>query len=359
MFNKSKIETGLYGVVGLRQPYDPDYQLLDADNQLSSSGYFVTDNPYVKVDYLKSNQDYVSISDADFNTEVKQIQHSAIASVANAIFNDSDYIDRQVLYPHAQNRVNVETLPDGLVCHKIRVANEKNVAFEITRVLLDFQGTGDIELMLFNTSQDAPIESKVIKITSTHQTELLNWRVDNSGDTYKGEYYLGYLTNYIDIGTLKPFKRDYDRSDIQSCITHLDINQFYFVNHGTNALPNLDNESSLDEAIGLNCDITVFDDFTDMILNNKMLFGYAIYLDMCIKIISTYAASSRSNAKQRFSESQVIRMIQEIEGQNTDGSVKVTGLRPQLLGELKRLTKEIDKLKQGYFGSYARVETLM
>lgn len=359
MFNKSILEADLYGIVGLRQPYNPDYQIIDAANLGSTSGYYVTDNPYVKVEYLKQNQDFVSISDSDFNEKIKHIQHSSISSVANAVFNDADYIDRQVLFINAQNRVNTESLSKGFVAHKIEVTCEKNIAFEITRVLLDFKGSGTIKLMLFNTSSDLPIESKDIVINSTHQNEVLNWRVDNAGDNYKGDYYFGYITDTVAMNDLNPFKRDYDRSNIESEITHLNIDRVFFDNHGTEILPDLSVETSLDENIGLNPDITVFDDFTDMVINNKMLFGYAVYLDMCIKIISTYASSMRSNRDKRNSESQMIRMIQEIEGQNTDGAVKVTGLRPQLIGELKRLTSEIDKLKHGYFGGYARLETLM
>lgn len=374
MFNKVKIETDLYGIVGLRQPYNPDYQILDVDNEGSTSGYFATDNPYVKVEYLKDSQDFDGISDADFNEQLKQIQQSSIASVCNAVFNDSDYIDRQVLFPHAQNRINTETLPHGFICHKIEVSIEKNIAFEITRVLLDFEGTGKVDLMLFNTSQSTPIYSTIIDVTSGYHTvENLNWVIDNSGNTYKGEYYIGYISNDPNFGTLKPYKRDYNNSNIQSCITHLNINQYYFegvVPLGlqydvpfplgvSTLLPDLTTEQSLSECTGLNFDITVYDDFTDLILNNKQLFGYAIYLDFAIKLISIYTASLRSNRNQRISEAQVIRMLQEIEGQDTVGTVRISGLRPQLIGELKRLTNQVRKIKEGYFGGRAIVQTQM
>ena len=359
MFNKSKIEAGLYGIVGLRQPYNPNYQIIDTDNLSSDSGYYVTDHPMVKVEYIKETQDFDGISDTDFNTYLKQLQQSAISSVANAVFNEVEYVDRQVLYPYTHNRVNVDTLPSCFIGHKIEVSCEKNVAFEITRCMFDFQGAGDIELLLFNTSTPNPIKSKVITVSTSHHVEELNWRVDNSGDTYKGEYYLGYLSNYADIGTLKPFKRDYESSNVTANITYLDIDKVYFDGHSTNILPDLTKEDATDLTTGLNPDITVFEDYTDLILNNKMLFGYPVYLDMCIKIISSYTSSNRSNRNQRFAEAQVVRMLQEIEGQNAVGTVKITGLRPMLLGELKRLEKQIQQLKQGYFGGEITVQTLM
>lgn len=359
MFNKVKIAS-LYGVVGLRQPYNPTYQVLDADNQISRSGYYATENKFVKIEYLKENQDYAEISDADFNEELKHIQESAISSVCNDVFNESDYIDRQVLYPHAQNRVNVETMKNGLICYKLQVSIEKNVAFEINRVMLDFQGTGTFKLMLFNTSQTEPIESKDITITTTHQVEELNWVVDNSDNTYKGDYYLGYLTGDDFItGDLTPFKRDYERSDIMSNITHLNVTKRLFTGHSTETIPDLTTEQSTDVCLGINPDITVFDDYTDLILRNEKLFSYAILLDFQVKLISTYLTSLRSNKDQRNSNAQATQMMLELEGQSGDGVVKITGLKPLLRGEISRIKKEIDKLKRGYFGGEIEVITMM
>lgn len=359
MFNVSKIQADLYGVVGFRQPLNPVYAIIDANNQVSRSGEFVTNNPYCKVEYLYDNQDYASLSDAEFNTALENMQKDSISMVAHSVFNQADYIDRQVLFPYAQNRVNTETLNSGLVCHKIIVSAKKNVAFEITRVLLDFEGAGDIKIMLFNTSQDTPLFSQTVTINSTHQVEELNWVVDNSGDTYKGEYYLGYLTNTGTIGTLKPFKRDYENSDIQSIVTYLDINRYEFKGHTTETLPDLTTEDSSDQSFGLNLDITVFEDFTDLIKQNESLFAYAINLDLQIKCIELYMASLRSNLNERESSRTLLRMIQVIEGANeAESSVKVTGLRPQLSRAITRIKKEIDKVRRGYLGGRIKVDTL-
>jgi len=359
MFNVSKIQANLYGVVGWRQPLNPTYAILDANNIASRSGEFVTNNPNCKIEYLKDNQDYSALSDAQFNTVLKEMQEDSIASICHQVFQRPDYIDRQVLFPHAQNKVDTETMPDGLVCFKIEVAPEKNVAFEITRILLDFEGAGDIELMLFNTSESAPIFSKVITIATAHHEEQLNWRVDNSGTTYKGEYYLGYLTNYVGIGTLKPYKREYENSDVKSSIIFMYLDEYVFAGHAANTLPDLDTEATIDESLGLNPDITVFYDYTDLITQNEMLFAHAINLDLQIKCLNVYMASLRDNLNERKSELQVLKLIQEIEGVNeTESTVKVTGLRPQLSRAISRIKKEINKLDQGFNDTRIMVDTL-
>lgn len=359
MFNVDKIRANFYGVVGFRQPLNPEFAILDAANQISRSGYFVTDNSFVKIESIIANVDYKGLSDADFNTILKNMQEESISNVCGRVFNNSDYIDRQVLYPFAQNKVNTETLAQGLITHKIGVAINKNIAFEISRVLLAFEGSGDIELMLFNTADEDPIFTKTITITSTHQEEVLNWRIDNSGDTYKGEYYLGYRTNAAAIGTLKPYKRDYEQSNVVSNITYLDIQKQMFVGHATNKLPDLTTEESYSEASGLNPDITVYEDYTDLIKQNEMLFARAINIDLQISCLGQYVASLRSNKDQRNSDRVSLRVTQEIEGQSGEGLVSITGLRPQLIRSISKIAEEIDRIKKGYFGDSAKIDTMI
>ncbi len=360
MFNKVKIEADLYGIVGFRQPYNPDSQVtLDAENLTSRSGRYVTDNPWVKVENIVQTQDYSKIDDVQFNEYLKHQQFASISSVCNAVFNDSDYIDRQLFYQFALNKKNTETLPDGFVGYRMYVSAEKNVAFEITRTQLDFEGAGEVTLMLFNTSKKDPIQTKKITITDSFQVEPLNWVVDNTDGTYKGDYYLGYLSNDPDLGTLKPYKRDYDRSNYESNISCIYWEQIYFSGVSDPELPDLTTVKGTAQYCGVNPDITVFNDYTDMINQNQRLFGYAIYLDFCIRLISIPLSSTRSNNGQRRSDATTVRMLQEIDGQTEDRAVKVTGLRPMFMGEIKRLSKEIDKLKEGYFGGYITVTTLM
>jgi hypothetical protein len=356
MFNVSKIRTNLYGVVGFRQPLNPNYAKLDAPNQASSSGLFVTDNPYAKIEYLYDNVDYKGLSDAQFNTLLKQMQEESITNISARVFNEADFIDRNLLYQFAQNKVNIDTLPNGFIGYKICVANEKNVAFKISRVLLDFDLTGTFDLMLFNSANiAAPLFTKPINITTSHQEEVLDWVVDNSGKTYKGDYYLGYISD----GSVKPFKRDYENSDIPSNITYLDIEKISVAGHTGSTLFDLDSTESIDEATGLNPDITVYYDYTDLIIQNKMLFAEAINLDLQINVLSQYLSSLRSNRNERESERVSLRVIQEIEGQEGEGLVKITGLRPQLNRSISRIADEIQKIKRGYFGDWAKIDTMI
>jgi len=229
----------------------------------------------------------------------------------------------------------------------------------LKRVFLDFDlngGVGEtIDLVLYNTALADPISTTTITITDPHQEVELNWVVNNSEGYYKGEFYLGYVYSS---GTLfKPYKRNYNASNVLSCYTHLYIEEIKVVNHTVNTLFNLDDVDGLSEATGLNFDLTVYSDYTDLIINNERLFGVAIYYQMAINILSEYTATLRSNRNQRKSEEDVVRIIQEIEGQDVEGSVKITGLRPQLFGQLHKIKKEVTKIKEGYFGKHFQVTT--
>ena len=355
MFQVDKIKSNLYGIVGFRQSFNPTYAILDADNQISRSGYFATDNPYVKIESLLKVQDYKDIPEDDFNTYLKRIQESSIINVCNQVFSGFDYRDRNLLYKNANNKGEQESLVDGFVGYKICVSSEKNVAFKITRVLLDFDTVGTFKLMLFNTNKSVPIESKDITITDTQQEVVLNWVVDNSDITYKGDYYLGYVKTAT---TPIPYTRNYDNSDIMSYFSKLSFEKVQVKGHATETLFDLDLEDSLSENIGLNPDITVYDDYTSVIIQNEHILARAIQLDMIISVLREYSYSLRSNGSERKSEELAIRILAEIEGQTGSDVLTITGLRPQLLGEISQIGMELKKLRVGYFNNSIKSSTL-
>lgn len=357
MFNTTIVENALDGIVGVRNPNNPDYAIIDSANQLSSSGYFVNDIALAKIEYLKEAQDYEAITDEGFNDLIRTLRKSAISSVCNQVFNTEDFRDRNAFYRHANNNVDAEVLTDGFVGWKLEVTREKNVAFEINRVILDFKSNfpNDIDLQLFNTGDPNPIHTQTLTITEQHQEIELNWEVDNSGDTYKGDYYLGYVKS---ASTPVPFKRNYNNSNIISDIDGLRITPIEVVGHTGNTLFDLDDIDGLSDNIGINPDIIVYDDYTDFIKRNKRLFGRAVQLDMAMKMMNVTASSLRVNLFQRIGKDLRVEIFQAIDGVDAnEGKLKILGLRGQLIGEIAMIKKEIEKLRQGYFGGRIMVGT--
>lgn len=354
MFDVTKIQDGLKGLVGIRQPYDPEFAVLDTENQASRSGRFLDDVPNFKVRYFVDTQDYKDITNTDLNELIRDIQKAAIVSVCSSVFGDDSYIDRGFIYSHAMNRVNVESgIKNGFVGFELKPSMTKNIAFKITRVRLEFQGTGTVKLVLFNSNLDTPMFAKDVTITQNSQLETLNWVVNNSASDYKGEYFFGYIYD----GTLVPFKRDYENSNIENNHKELRTEKVYIEGANDANLFDLSQVHGLSENTGLNPDITVYDDYTDLVLQNEHLFARAVQLEWAINIMNRYVNSTRSNRNERLSKEQLM-VLQAIEGTKPDAPIRVTGLRTLLGRELTEVRKAVKDLKHGYFGGRIKVGTL-
>ena len=350
MFDVSKIKSSLSGLVGFKQPFNPEYAVVNASNQLSESGYYVNSNNFAKIEYIKDCQDYAKISNDDFNTVLSDIIENSAVNVVNQVFNESSYIDRQVLYKYALNKNETDVLPNGFIGYRIEIDDTKSVAFKITRILLDFEGTGDIKIVLFNSAQKAILKEQTVTITSDHQEIVLDWVLNDTDTIYKGEYYIGYIKT--DAFTLSPYKRDFENSNIMSYVTHLDIEKVYVLDHDTETLFDLSKVGYLNEATGLNLDITVYDDFTDLIIQNRFLFARAIFLSAVINSLQIYMSSLRSNRNERQADELYKKVLVEVEGTRSgDNIISVKGLRPQLLSEISDIKKEITQVKEGYLGN--------
>ncbi len=346
MVNINKIQTALVGLVGFNQPYNPDYAIVDVDNLASESGYFATDNPYAKIEFIKDNQDYYDISDKDFNKLLVTLKKSAISNVVNQVFSSYDFLERDVLFKNATKKTELETLPIGFVGYRIKVSNAKNTAFKINRVLLDFDGTGNIELLLWNTASRTPLYTKTVTITTDHQIEVLGWTLDNSGETYKGEYYIGYNTTGL---TIEPFKRDYNSGSVMTSLKNISVEKVLVPNHNTTTLFDVSKIDGMSEDCGLNLDISVYDDFTYFVINNKMLFARALQLQIIISCIQIYMASLRSNSNQSHANQVYEKIMIELEGTRADNVIYIKGIKNQLLSEISSIRAEIKKLQMGVF----------
>lgn len=357
MFNKATIATNLYGLVGFDDPADPTYAIIDSNNTTARSGRKYTDNPYAKIDLFIDNMDYDSASDARKNAELKTLSEQAIIHVCDKVFDKPDYIDRQLLYQFANNKIDTDTLPvDHFVGYRIYTSLEKNIAFKIPRIYLEFEGTGELNLYLFNSAISTPIQTKTVDITSNNQVETLDWIVDYSGTTYyKGEFYIGYLANEAISNGLTPIERDYHQAIVKSSITYLYFENIEVPGVTSATLWDLEDIDGAEESWGLNPEVLVYYDYTDLITHNEFLFARAIQLQGQINFLSKIAASTRSNINERLGKDMLNKIMIEIEGIVDTNKI---GLKRELLQEITHLRKEVKKLKDGYFANGIILNTM-
>jgi len=353
MVNVVKIQDNLNGLVGFRQPFNPTFAILDTANTTSRSGLFVNDNEFVNVEILKDSQDYEGISNTDFNTYLQNKQKTAISNVVSEVFNKPSFIDRGLMYKYAMNKVNTVNLPNGFVGYKLNLSCESNLSLHIKRVLLEFSGTGNIKLLLFHTSKLAPIQTKVVNVTSELQEVVLDWVVDNTDGIYGGDYYIGYLTGGL---TVTPYKRDYQNSNVISSFKYLYIEPVLIPNHTTEVLFNLTNYEGFAEYTGMNIDFTVNHDYTDLVINNEFLFSKAVMYMMQILCLQVSISSYRRNRNELLGESMVSKLLVEIEGAN-DGVMNKKGIKEMFYSSITKIKAEVERLQNGYFGIGLMIDT--
>ena len=344
MFNNIKIQTGLKGLVGIRQPLNPDYAFLDSELVASKSGLYLDDLDMFKVEYFKDTQDFKDATDVQLNGKLKQMEASAISSVCSGVFSTPDLVDRAVLYTHSSDRNETETqIAGSFYGYKLELSELQNIAFKITQIRLEFDGTGDLELRLYNSQIPTPLFTKAVTINEPFELVNLDWVIDSTMGDNKGEYYFGYVVNPL----LRPFKRNVNDSNVKNVYNNLEVEQIRYDDFNGFT----DNSKILEhnENIGINPDITVFSDYTDLILQNSFMFSKAIQLQWGINVMNSYVSSHRANRDQRIAKEMIVSTLQVIEGVKIDDFYK-QGLRSILSKEISRILDEINKLKQSYFG---------
>jgi len=351
MFNISKIQDAFVDLVGLRVPPNPEYNQVNAFTS-SDSGLFVDDVEHFKVEFFVKSQDYAGATSGDLNAKMLQIYNSAISSVLHQAFTKPSFIDRNRLFSHTYD-TNESVTQNGdeqtFYGYEIKVSDKKNIAFKITKAIIEMTRTADagLTLQVYHSSLIVPLYSEVISIVNATDDLIkivdLNWVIDAVDLPYKGSFFVGY---FRPANTLKPIKREFNRANEMNTFSELSIERMQIQNN----FRNLENIESADDHNGVNLDITVYDDYTDLIIQNKFLFARAIQLQWAMTVMLGYVNSMRSNREQRIAVDFVNMTLLAVEGQRGLGMQRVLGLREQFNGQVKDLKEEMKKIREGYFG---------
>jgi hypothetical protein len=350
MINPAKIRSASSGLVGIRQPSNPDYAIFDAQNLLSSSGYFIDEVALFKGEYFIDAFCSKDDSASQQNDKYRDLIGDSAVSVANRVYNKPDFIDREVFYSHANNYTKLNTsLNDGFVGYKLQLDDTKNSAFKISRLWIEVDNAvdTDVDIILWNTHDFDPIQTKTVSVLASKKSQqvVLNWVIDNV-DFYKGDWYIGYVYD----GTLVPYEREYENSSVKNNVKSFDWRSVYFPNHMVSTLPDLDQEYDLGgEYNGLNLDVSVYMDFTNFVVQNLNLFSRAIQLQSAIQVLHSFVSSNRSNLNERYAKEMKPTIMAFLKGTKGTG-LNEKGLENHLTSEITMIQSEIEKLAKGQNG---------
>lgn len=353
MFDPSKIQTALTGLVGIRQPLNPDYDVLLPASYIATSGLYLDDVEHFRFEYWKDNQSFSEADAAGLQTKWAELEKSAIANVIASIFNRPDYIDRNLMFSNTFDRnelITLNTSSQMFHGYEIEISDRKNIAFVISNVRVEAQGAGEMTINLYHSSQEDPIKTITFDALGDGQLQVvpLDWYIDMSDNYYKGTFLLGFTYPEFDY---KPFARNYERASCMNNIAELCIRSVQKLG-SLNSLEDFENTSDHN---GLNFDITVYEDFTDLIVKNARMFAKAIQLQWVTSVLLSAISTNRANREQRVSSDIAKEIYLVVEGSKEYG---VRGLKSYLAGELKRLNEIIHTAQDGYFVGILSSDTM-
>ena len=323
-----KILSDLIGVVGWKQSTVTGSVVIDAANLATSSGLYVQGaHPSCTVKNIKATQEDTAISDVNMNAVLVDIMKNGIINVLNAVFPSRDIYANDLLYKYESDFNHPITTRTGFVGFEISIANRNDVVSILNKVILQFNGAGNVKLLLFNSGVKLPITSKTITVTAdTNITSVLDW-VLGYITAPGGEYYLGYLNTSLGFSA---YDRQFNLANVMTEFNSIMFTPIYVDGWNVETLFDIEDVVYTSESFGINLDITTAKDYSNIILQNKDKFAKAIQLAAATEAIAMMTSTSRINPEER--------VIMNVFGQ------KIVIDSPQTYNLYSNLEKEIKSL---------------
>jgi hypothetical protein len=300
-FTPSLLRSGLFGLVGLRDGYQTEYQIVTAANQATSSGMYYQDyHPLVTVAHLHQVAPG-GLSDADFNTWWADLTRAAIVKYVGAVmrrYEVPSVFENLRLYNFATVLDDPMTMSgNAFVGLEIELAHVNNIKVVLDSIGLLFNGTlTDKTFYLFHSSQAAAITTITASATANTETwTALTDKVMNFvNDTYVGgRFYIGYKQQ--DLGTVRPLKRDWDCGNIKRYASLFSVRPFQVSDFTGTTLFDIDDIDYTSDTYGLNLELSSVNDVTKQILTQKSAFTDLIGTGVAVEVLERLANSTRDN----------------------------------------------------------------
>ena len=340
MINVSEIRSNLFGVVGLRQPYDPEYDILESTLTASSSGMFFEQySSYVNVRNIYDSQPYADISETNFNIWLTNAIKDSISKVIQRCFSKNDLIENALLYSYSTRKTSAYELANGqdFVGYEITVSKRKDLSVFINKIFTEFSGTGTVKILLFNDNKESTIQTQEVIVTDKSAKEtVLNWALPYANSVTGGKYYIGYLTDGL---VPKAINRDYESAAVRHCYNALKIQPIKVANWTDETLFDIEAVEYTSETWGLNFDISSFRDYTSYIVNNKNMFVEVIGYQFAADMLGMMITSNRTNATERLQKG---NLLLELQGNYTNEELPTfKGVNSKLESSVKEVQKKL------------------
>lgn len=337
MIQADIINTKAVGIVGWRQSTRTGTPVVTVANIASASGlYFQMANGLVTVDNIKACVDDEAISDANLNTYLADIVKGALTDICHKIFSEDDHLDTGHLFKY-ENKFT-ETLTNGtdFVGFEFDLSKRNDLSVILNNVILEFDGVQSVKVLLFNSQKNVFYDSETIAtVANTAKITPVDWRLNDL--EYGGKWYVGYLRSAL---VSKAIKRNFQLSNLQTSFPGVSIRPVRVDSWNAETMfdPSVIIYSS--DTWGMNFNLSVYKDFTQIILSNLNRFAKALQLQVCVNVVDLISNTVRSNKNERLAKKYAIL---ELDGNRNNPNL------PEHVGLIKQLDREIRRLKETYY----------
>lgn len=336
MYRQSDIKNGLAGLMGWRQHYDASEFEIESDLTQSSSGTYYQDvHPLVTLSNIRRMAPDFD-NEAQFNEWLRQKTDASILKTVQAFWDSkladetgANLLESKTIFDGAGRIKDTIRNTDKIVGFEINIVRAEGVTLQINKICAQFKGTGPLKMYLFHSSRKEAIQ--VLNFTRTRDGGA-EWFSPTS------ELYLPYQSADIDAGgswylvysqqelgeNVQAINKDRDWSKKPECsycnpeeYKSFKIWSRYAEIHPFSVSADIDAGLwelqdmiyTYESNYGLNLQISVLCDVTDLIINNRSMFLRVIGLQVAADMLRGFAynADDRINrTTQNFSKQEIL-----------------------------------------------------
>jgi hypothetical protein len=322
MFNVVDIKQSLFGLIGWGDFNSP--KTLTPENKESrSQRYFQDFHNSCTLSNIYYLMEKENATEAEFNEYLKRLQETAILSSLNGIFNEDILIEQTLLFNRRSDVVQSVNVSGKKVGYRITAVKNFSYCAVIKNISLLFTQDGDVNIKLWHSYAGLLWEDTYNVTANIEKIININKTLYYSCKEYKGGFFfLCY---------------DYDLTPVEyDC----DFNKTYAFLAEPFEGAVLDDTVSLGtgKTYGLNAEICVYRDFTEIIKLNEGTFTTLIGLQMAANCIEMVLNSKRSNQTERITKEQQNRLYNDLNVAFSSPEFPyTTGIKNQIAREIKRI----------------------
>lgn len=330
MYSASEIKAGLIGLVGWRQNYDPAGEQLSSLTTSTTGLYFNDEHPLLNIENLLSlapDFDKITSPATDFTGWLQEKTEAGIIRALNAWINlkvklgtGNNLLERDILFKNANRQFDKDTNSGEIVGLEVKPQDSRGLVYRIERIGLQFDTDQDITVYLFHSEDTTPEQSVTVTYAGGGglQWETVDWELSHTG-----AYYIVYDQSQISGQSINGVYDHYSMIPDSRAQYYFPSNKFFTavglnVNDSTATTSALwdiaDNAYTVSTNYGLNLDINVQCDYTELILEQKDLFATIIAKQVAIDLLHEIALNATARVNRHEANIDAKQVMFDING---------------------------------------------